>query len=376
MPWGAVYVETDGNVDHCCISYNSIGNIHEHSLSSAIAGKKNIAIKSEMLAGNKAQGCYKCYSPGGEADRDYLRDVQLRHFEQWLPDFSLYDKPENFELQYADLRMRNTCNYACVYCSPTLSSTWAAELKEFVKTNEDAIDNVSGFFYDNMSTLKQMYLAGGEPMLIKENEVLLERLLEVNPTCSLLVNTNLSMIEGNRIFELLTKFENVQWLISVEDIKQRYNYIRYPGDWNVFAANLALLKRTVPSTHIISFNMVFTALNAKTIFSCINFLLTSGYAKNSNSINIAYINGGHQPTWLDPRALPKPYLDQVRTLLHAYPKTGHERFDGDIQYLKECIDVPVEFEPYHNLFVRLAEMDQRRKLNSKDVFPDIYASRQ
>ena len=376
MPWGAIYIDPTGSVDHCCISYNSLGNVKENTLSEIVGTKKNIAIKSDMLDGKKSAGCYKCYSPDGGSGGDYLRNTQLRQFENWLPDFSIYDNPENFQLQYADLRMRNTCNYACVYCGPVFSSTWAAELKQFVNTDNTSINTVLEFFYDNISTIKKVYLAGGEPLLIKENELLLERLLEVNPDCTLLVNTNLSVIEGNRIFELLTKFNSVHWLISVDDIEQRYNYIRYPGNWDLFSSNLDILTRTAPQTHLILFNMVYTGLNAKSIFNCVRFLLNSGYAKNPEFINLSYVNGGHVPTWLDPRVLPAPYLDQVRLILDNYPKTGFARFDTGLEHLKLCLNTPIDIPLNRNLFDELAKLDQRRNLNSKDVFSDIYASRQ
>ena len=376
MPWGAIYVDPAGSVDHCCISSNYLGNVNKHTVETIVGNKKNITIKSEMLAGKKSTGCYKCYSPDGSPGADYLRNSQLREFETWLPDFSIYDNPENFQLQYADLRMRNTCNYACVYCGPGFSSTWASELGQFVNTNNTSIDSVLEFFYNNITTIKKVYLAGGEPLLIKENEQLLERLLEVNPDCSLLVNTNLSVIKGNRIFDLITKFNNVQWLVSVDDIEQRYNYIRHPGDWNVFSNNLDILNRTTPKKHHIFFNMVYTALNAKSIFNCIRFLLKSGYAKNPGFINLAYVNGGQVPTWLDPRALPKLYLDQVRLILDNYPKTGFARFDTGLEHLKLSLNTPVNIPSGRNLFDELDKLDQRRNLDSKSVFSDIYASRQ
>jgi hypothetical protein len=98
MPWGAIYIDPTGSVDHCCISYNNLGSVKENTLLDIVGTKKNIAIKSDMLDGKKSAGCYKCYSPDGGAGGDYLRNTQLRQFENWLPDFSIYDNPENFQL--------------------------------------------------------------------------------------------------------------------------------------------------------------------------------------------------------------------------------------------------------------------------------------
>jgi sulfatase maturation enzyme AslB (radical SAM superfamily) len=377
LPWGSIYVETDGRVDSCCIAHNNLGNLHQTKLQNIVGGSKNIQIKQEMLAGQRAQGCKVCYAPGDNVDegRKYHRDNQLVEFDTWQPDKAFFDHPENFKLQYADLRFRNTCNYGCVYCGPDLSSTWASELKQFVKIDESAIADVTQYFVDNAADLRKIYMAGGEPLLIKENQVILEKLLEINPHCHLVVNTNLSMIRGNRIFELLTKFPNVDWLISAEDMGNRYNYIRYPGDWSVFAENLDILKAVIPATHKVKFNMVFSALNAKTIWNYVDFLLDNGHARDYDHLNLAYINNGHQFIWCDARALPASYIEEVKEIITARTPTG-TRFDQELQFVLDCLDVPVVDNGYHNLFIRLAELDQRRHLDSRTVFSDIYSHRQ
>lgn len=377
LPWTSVYIEPDGRVDSCCIAHNNLGNLHKTTLQNIVGGSKNIQIKQQMLAGQRAPGCQACYAPGKNIDKDrkYHRDNQLVEFDNWQPDKTFFDQPENFKLQYADLRFRNTCNYGCVYCGPSLSSTWASELKQFVKTDENAITDVTQYFVDNAADLRKVYLAGGEPLLIKENQVILEKLLEVNPDCHLTVNTNLSMIRNNQIFDLIIKFPSVTWLISAEDTGDRYNYIRYPGNWSVFAENLNILKTMIPNTHMVKFNLVFSALNAKTIWNYIDFLLDNGHAHDYNDLTLAYINNGHHFTWCDARALPISYIVEVKEIIAQRPLTG-TKFDQELQFVLDCLDVPVTDNGYHNLFDRLAELDQRRHLDSCTVFSDIYSRRQ
>ena len=380
LPWTSVYIEPNGRVDSCCIARNNLGNLYKNTLQNIVGGGKNIQIKQDMLAGQRAQGCKVCYAPGDNIDegRKYHRDNQLVQFDKWQPDKTFFDQPENFKLQYADLRFRNTCNYGCVYCGPELSSTWANELKQFVKTDESAVADVTQYFLDNAAGLQHLYMAGGEPLLIKENQIILEKLLVVNPDCHLTVNTNLSMIHNNQIFDLIIKFPNVIWLISAEDTGDRYNYIRYPGDWSVFAENLNTLKTLIPDTHLVKFNLVFSALNAKTIWNYVDFLLDNGHARDYTDLNLAYINNGHQFTWCDARALPVSYLAEVKEIIAQRSPTG-TKFDQELQYVLDCLDVPVTpeaLQPYYNLFTRLAELDQRRHLDSRTVFSDIYTHRQ
>ncbi len=86
------------------------------------------------------------------------------------------------------MRWRNTCNLACVYCDSSLSSTWAKELNEPIRVDEQQLAKTKEYVLANAPNLKNVYLAGGEPLLMKENSELLDRL---DPSCTVRINTNL-----------------------------------------------------------------------------------------------------------------------------------------------------------------------------------------
>ena len=94
--------------------------------------------------------------------------------------------------------------------------------------------------FDNVKQLRNVYLAGGEPMLMNENKQFLKLLLEENPNVTIRVNTNLSSTKTG-VFELLCKFKNVHWTISVESIEKEYEYIRHHGSWKDFLKNIVFL---------------------------------------------------------------------------------------------------------------------------------------
>jgi MoaA/NifB/PqqE/SkfB family radical SAM enzyme len=239
LPWNGVYLSPDGDIDTCCISDNKLGNLNSISLGDALASQKNISIKTDMLAEKKVNGCTICYKNQSSAN-DNQRLKHIRNIDRFNFNANLYNDVNAVELNYLDLRFKNTCNYACVYCDPMLSSSWAAELKQIPIIARDTSAETLDFILKNISTVNSIYLAGGEPLLMKENEIILESLITINPNCNIIVNTNLSQTSNNRIFELLQKFNNVQWVVSVDDTEDRYNYIRYPGDWNVFQQNLLI----------------------------------------------------------------------------------------------------------------------------------------
>jgi MoaA/NifB/PqqE/SkfB family radical SAM enzyme len=373
LPWVGVYIEPNGQVDNCCISKNNLGNINNTPLKDILTGHKNIEIKSEMQSGNRISGCSACYPITPEHSQ---RARVINEFDESKLDTSIYDNTNNFELRYLDLRFRNTCNYACVYCSSDLSSTWAAELGEMANMDKGLMATTLDYILDNINTVNNVYLAGGEPLLMKENEIILEHLLKVNPNCQIKVNTNLSITKNNRIFEALQKFKNVWWIVSVDDIEERYNYIRYPGNWDNFLNNLMFLKNNKIKGHKIVFNMVYCALNAKTIFSAIDYMVSLGFPKHDFAIN--YIDGGtnngRYP--FDPRHLPKKYIQEVIEVIDNYPPdTTWEMFNTKLKLIKNYLNTSISGHRL-TLFEALEEFDKRRGLDSRKVFPDIYEARQ
>ena len=84
-----------------------------------------------------------------------------------------------------------------MYCSPSFSSRWSEELKirQAVPTQQQQVD-FKNYVYDHAGQLQHVYLAGGEPLLMKENLTLLEKL---NLNTNIRINTNLSKVDTKEI---------------------------------------------------------------------------------------------------------------------------------------------------------------------------------
>lgn len=375
-PWTSFYVWPNGKVENCCASTNQIGNLLNSTITEILSNKKQIEIKSNMLKGIRANGCDICYhnpATGPEHMFEYQKTQRydlLDEHQQF--DKTLYNDPTAFEYRYADLRFSNTCNYACVYCTPFLSSLWESELK-FEKVNQltdKNIKDLQDIFIKNAHTLKVVYLAGGEPLLIKESYPLIEHLYQVNPECKVKINTNLSIIKNNKMFDLLTQFPNCYWRVSVDDFGDRYNYIRYPGNWEIFWDNLQQLKSIV-GLNKISFSVVYNALNAYTVYDLVDLLTEQGYPLDQ--IDIMMINHGQKPNQpFDPRSLPKSYIEKSLLRTKQYGQSKSARFNKNLRFVQKILETTVNTTS--DLLTDLAILDQRRNLNSREVFPDIYNS--
>ena len=373
IPWTSVYIWPGGEVENCCQSENKLGNIQNSTIDEILNSPKVIKIKSDMLNGIAPAGCKKCYPSASSYDKeDFNYNITAR--AHYLNDFQEFDKtlyvdPNNFEYRYADLRFRNTCNFACVYCGPQCSSSWSSELNLIHKISDEKINHTYDYFLKNIHNLKIVYLAGGEPLLIKENLALLEELYKVNPNCSIRVNTNLSIIKNNQIFNQLIKFKNCSWRISAEDTHEKFEYIRYGGNWDTFYKNVVFLKSI---TDHISFTGVYTALNAKSMFNFVKVLEDIGFRKDQ--FDAYFVNGGHyldNGMSVDPRLLPDEYLKDVINTIES-ELSGIERYDNNLQFILKCLKNNIPNKDSKKLFSFMETLDQRRNLDSRKVFPDIY----
>ena len=304
LPWTGFQLEPSGEVKNCIISKDYIGNINDTRIKNIVHGEANTMLKEKMLADLKPNNCSGCYLQ--EKHRTDLSSISSRlyYLKEIGPktDLKLLEQPKDFSLKHVDLRWTNSCNQACVYCGPGLSSKWAQELGVKVNSKKDVRKDVKDFVFENISNLQNVYLAGGEPMLMKENLEFLKLLKEKNPDCTIRVNTNLSTTQTG-IFDLLVSFPNVHWTVSVESLGQEYEYIRHHGSWSDFEKNLATIKKL---KHKISFNMLHFILNYNSLFDCVDHFRGLGFHDNSFIIGPLYT-----PTHLNILNLPTPMVEKV-----------------------------------------------------------------
>lgn len=369
LPWVGIYINPDGMIKNCAISQESLGNLHSTPLEKIMLGTTNVLIKKDMLANIKHDRCGVCYR-SEDNSQSYSKKSSNR---SWYKKYgiknvssTIYNDPSNFDLKVLDLRWRNTCNLACVYCGPDLSSKWASELNvQSYRIDETVLAQNKQYILDNLDNVNHVYLAGGEPLLIKENLELLNLLYEKNPDVEIRINTNLFQID-NEIFKKIILFKNVKWTVSVDAINHEFEYIRYPGQWDKFYSNLMHLKN---QEFDINFNMVWFVLNSTSIFDCIDLLQQSGFHENTFMIQCL---GDPQP--LSIRNMPESYLEELRLVLK-------QKLDStDASYwLHKSVNSMYNFidGSYPNLsmastFNFLNALDQRRGLDSKSAFPMLY----
>lgn len=365
-PWNTIYINPVGAIDNCCLSENRLGQLPQDNLVDVIFCPTNQQIKTDMIAGNPlSAGCKTCNHNQRSFKVDLTESLMQHHPVEFYQDIN------NFKLTYLDVRWNNTCNSACVYCGPSWSSKWAEEMCIAQPADLEKTRKLKEFFYDKLNDVKIVYLAGGEPLLSKDNEWLLEELYRVNPDCTVRINTNLTKID-TKVFEYLTKFKNVEWIVSGEAIGDRYEYIRYGSSWNDFTSNIQTLTTLVDDPERICFQMVYCSLSAIGAFDYINFLTEQGVLKKQ--IYMFYVDGGIGGIF-DPRFLPKHILQQLKQRLLNEPTIpGEDRFSNGVNAVLHHLSTPVPTDRYNtaSMIGYLKDIDRRRNTDHCLLFPEIY----
>ena len=367
IPWSGLELEPNGNIKNCIISKDKLGNIKDHSIEEILKSNKALEIKQDMLEAKYPGNCEGCYFQEKHRVKNYNNISSRMYYAKEIgPHISpnLLDNKENFELRHVDLRWSNKCNQACVYCGSSYSSKWAKELGTNISSDKKQKDKLKKYVFDNIKNLKNVYMAGGEPLLMNENKELLNFLLEENKDVHLRINTNLSHTNTG-VFELIKKFKNVHWTVSVESTGEQYEYIRFGGNWKKFLDNLKSIQSN--TNHKISFNMLYFILNYDSIFDCISYFRNLGFLNNSFVLGPLYT-----PIYFNILNLPDKNIQDLkkRFMEEIDKKPGfilQNSYENILKYLDEPFDKNLK-STYNNLKM----LDKRRNIDSEMVFPKLY----
>lgn len=370
LPWLGVYIQPDGDVRNCAITKQTLGNINSQPLVDILHNPVNQEIKHDMLNDVLHDRCGHCHTL--EKNQKFSTSAvsnRIWYLKTLVPkELDIFDQVDNYKLKMLDLRWKNTCNFACVYCGPDLSSSWANELNMPQRINDKALQQSLDYIYSNLDTVEHIYLAGGEPLLIKENLILLQHIAKINPDIDIRINTNLSII-NNEIYNLLKQFKNVHWTVSVDSVGAEFEYVRYGGVWDQFVKNLQQLRQDFDK---INFNATWCILTAYGVLECIEFLQQLGFHENSFIVNPL----GEPANW-HVNNLPDQVLLDLKQQIMSKLATCDSRYAlyNSLGLMLNYISTPFE-KNINATFDELEKIDSRRKTDSSKVFKELYKLRE
>lgn len=370
LPWSGVYLGPAGDVRNCSISSEVLGNINEEKITDILHSQKNINIKKSLLNKEKIKVCNACWTTENLDSMSSISSSNRSHFKtltKVIP-IELFKSPDNFNLKMVDLRWRNTCNLACVYCRDDLSSTWAKELGTKIEYNEDAINATKKQIFDNIKNLSYVYLCGGEPLLMKENYELVNLILEENPNIFLRINTNLTSL-NSPIYDLILKCKNVHWIVSAESTHKNFEYVRYGANWDSWLQNLIQLKEdSIKNKHKITFNMVWCATTSFAIFDAIDHFSSLGFHDNAMLIQVLQypkelvIQQINEQSYIKLKSIIKSRLLSVDK--NSWLCTGYNAMLAELN--KPSTHNSKLFQDF------ISALDYKRSLNGTELFADLF----
>lgn len=209
--------------------------------------------RSLMLNGQWPEnGCEYCrdieYS-GGQSDRQFQNQVP----DIWSPELADDTTAITVSPAILEVFFNNTCNLACVYCKPELSSRIEAERRKFnistmpVTSYDQHIEKFWSWMHSHGHKIQRLQILGGEPLLQQDFDRVLDY-YTTNPAQNLELNiiTNACVPEKiwtKKLDQLADLVHNkcvgrVDLQISVDSWGAGQEYVRWGFDTDLFEHNL------------------------------------------------------------------------------------------------------------------------------------------
>ena len=433
LPWIHLATRPNGDMRLCCNANSSgAGSDHEIGLVKNEKGRPaNFgnetpleawnneymrSVRTTMLQGEIPVSCRKCF------DEESKGVVSKRLWETgtWHQEgLNLADLVNNTNegavpetLMYLDLRLGHTCNLKCIMCSPHDSSQWVADHKkvyplfqhdELKKQMNWGRKEFNNFWHENpdfwkdvynqIPHLKQVYFAGGEPLMIKEHKLFLEEIIRQGYANNILIRYNSNgLLVDDEIINLWKQFKRVKFAVSIDAVGERNHYIRFPTDWDVLTNNLRKLDDT-PDNIQVSIATAIQILNIKHLPDLAKWKIEQGFKKINfeNTIYGVQAGGGiinmhllYIPTFLSIKCLPSKDKQEVIEAFGRFANWLYENYRQDADFWKtnpygwkrwQAVLDFMNSENHTNLLPAFKEyierMDGVRNTNFKSTFPEL-----
>ncbi len=246
MPWIHFHAGNNGYVKACCVANINYGNINNQSLEKIWNGEPINNLREKFKKGIPDNRCSVCIN----REKAGAKSIRLETHEKF-PNININQIQAPI---YFDIRFSNVCNFKCRTCWHGASSKWFDDAKKLGRNVSDKaiINNINDFndFIEKtgeaLLKAKEIYFAGGEPLVTEEHYLLLEYLLKHNATnIHLRYNTNFSKLIFKKwnIIELWSRFKHVEIMASVDDSHINGQMIRDGFSWELFLKNREGIKK-------------------------------------------------------------------------------------------------------------------------------------
>jgi radical SAM protein with 4Fe4S-binding SPASM domain len=365
-PWTNIDISPSGDITPCCKFqkkyYDRIYNIQQDSIYDYMNSNLLQNVKLDFEKQQWPVGCERCKIEE-QNGIDSKRNLDWDRWQEYYKKFDLNDP--NFIT--ASIAFGNTCNLKCITCGSHSSSRWQQEYREIYNVfyphvkfyKKDFIEK----FIELAPGLIHLDIPGGEPFLsgVEEQKALLHYYIDQNRANQITLHytTNATVFPDNSWWNLWSHFKEIDLQLSIDGIHDRYEYIRFPAEWQQVVNNIQ---------KYIDQNQSRT-----------NFRLSVSHTVSA--YNILYLDEFFN--WCYNIGLPRPWLGRVHNPSHMRPTVWPEAVrkfianqlqksqHSDVQVWSELILNNNDSKYFTEFKQRLQQHDQHRGLDFKKTFPEM-----
>jgi MoaA/NifB/PqqE/SkfB family radical SAM enzyme len=356
-PWTNVDISPLGNISPCC---KFQGAVPKFSTLSEYSGSAFLAnIKQEFLNGQWPQGCERCKIE----ESNQVSSKRQLDAERWQTHYNNYHLDSN-EFITASIAFGNTCNLKCITCGPHSSSRWQSEYQTVYGVNIPLVKfykkDFATEFVSQAPSIVHLDIPGGEPFLsgVAEQKQLLQHYIETGQAADITLHytTNATIMPDSEWWQMWTHFKEVEIQLSIDGIGNRFEYIRYPGNWQQMCANI--------TEYISKQNQVKLSVS-----------------HTVSAYNIYYLDEFF--AWCYNQQLPRPWLGRVHNPVHMRPAVWPDTVRNviadhllasqynDVKVWGQMIQRSDDSCHFEMFKTKLQQHDQFRSLNFRNTFPEL-----
>ena len=379
FPWIHMMFTPNSEMYPCCLLGDMnpfVSNVKEQSFLELTNSKKMKELRLKMLADEPSKYCETCYK-SEKYSANSFRTSSFEYeseFENIVSSTNSDGSLDNFKMLYVDVRLSNKCNFKCRMCGSLFSSSWAEENgNEFpiISANKSIVNKI----IEQIPNIKVVYFAGGEPLLMNEHFILLEKIIESGRSVDIKLryNSNMSTIKYKKknIIDLWNQYKEVQFYASIDHYGSRAEYIRHGTKWQVVCKNIKQLQKL--SNINIDYNVTVTNFSFLTLINFIHYMINERlFTKTTNITFTACQNPEHFSPCVLPMSFKNKVKDKFYTEASIWKKEGYYFANNLYSLLDLAYSVDLWKKQKINFLNQVDSRDAIRNENLYNVFPELY----
>ncbi len=341
LPWMSLSLGPDSTPRVCCHQSGKLESSISNNLSELKRLKHNKKIQEKMKSGEVPDECGECFS----LEKEGCTSPR----QQYLERFKINGSSEQ-KIRYLDITIDNRCNLECIMCSPHFSK----RLDDFFvqRLGQRPTDKWElNFSNEDMSVLlpdlEMLTLTGGEPLLSHKAMSFL-RFVAASPEAShisLRIFSNMTSTPED-LESIFNSFHSVELLLSIDSVKENYEFIRYPAKWDLVDQNIKkIVKMKIPHMTI-NFHSVIMASNWMHLEDLITYFQE---LELNNSSSIPSFMEIENPVYLHPTVLPTEDFSKGLSTIEKWIEKNTEECP-EIENFKNLIS-KIKTKNFRNNFI-------------------------